>query len=79
MNKHNHVVPWYFRSMASAAPEEVTINWRGKRTPTGLDAASAATDDGRVEAMMGDTYHWDQVEGRYTADPQDDQFERKNY
>ncbi len=79
LNKHNHVVPWYFRSMASAAPEEVTINWWNQRTQTGKDAASAATDDGRIRNMMGDTYHWDQVEGRYTADPQDDQFERKNY
>lgn len=79
VNKHNHVVPWYFRSMASAAPEEVTINWRGKRTPTGQDAASASTPDSRIQAMMGDQYHWDQVEGRYTADPMDDQFEIKNY
>ena len=65
--------------MASAAPEEVTINWRGKRTPTGQDAASASTPDSRIQAMMGDQYHWDQVEGRYTADPIDDQFEIKNY
>lgn len=79
VNKHNHVVPWYFRSMASAAPEEVTINWRGKRTSTGQDAASASTPDSRIQAMMGDQYHWDQVEGRYTADPMDDQFEIKNY
>ncbi len=79
VNKHNHVVPWYFRSMASDAPEEVTINWRGKRTPTGQDAASASTADSRIQAMMGDQYHWDQVEGRYTADPIDDQFEIKNY
>ena len=79
INKHNHVVPWYFRSMASAAPEEVTINWAGVRSQTGLDAASAATDDDRIRNMMGDSYHWDQVEGRYTADPEDDQFEVKNY
>ncbi len=79
VNKHNHVVPWYFRSMASAPPEEVTISWNGSRQPTGADAASAATSDARIRAMMGDTYHWDQVEGRYTADPQDDQFEVKDY
>ncbi|MCG7200189.1 hypothetical protein MD273_10690 [Marinobacter pelagius] len=79
LNKHNHVVPWYFRSMASAAPEEVTINWYGARSWTGKDAASAATSDARIRAMMGDTYHWDQVEGRYTADPEDDQFEVKDY
>lgn len=79
LNKHNHVVPWYYRSMASDAPEEVTINWAGTRRQTGADAASAATDDGRIRDMMGDSYHWDQVEGRYTADPQDDQFEIQNY
>ncbi|WP_273208123.1 hypothetical protein [Marinobacter subterrani] len=79
VNKHNHVVPWYFRSMASAAPEEVTINWWGGRNATGDDAASAATDDSRIRAMMGDSYHWDQVEGRYTANPVDDQFEVKDY
>lgn len=79
LNKHNHVVPWYFRSMASAAPEEVTINWAGTRSPTGKSAASAATSDNRIRAMMGNQYDWDQVEGRYTADPEDDQFEVKNY
>ncbi|EON93628.1 hypothetical protein MARLIPOL_02945 [Marinobacter lipolyticus SM19] len=79
VNKHNHVVPFYFRSMASAPPEEVTINWAGVRSETGKDAASAATDDNRVLEMMDDTNYWDQVEGRYTADPEDDQFEIKNH
>jgi len=79
VNKHNHVVPFYFRSMASAPPEEVTINWAGVRSETGQDAASAATDDNRVLEMMDDTNYWDQVEGRYTADPEDDQFEIKNH
>ena len=79
VNKHNHVVPFYFRSMASAPPEEVTINWWGSRTATGKDAASASTDDSRILEMSGDTHYWDQVEGRYTADPEDDQFEIKNY
>lgn len=79
INKHNHVVPNYFRSMASAPPEEVTINWWGQRSKTGRVAASASTSDSRVKAMMGNTYYWDQVEGRYTSDPADDQFEIKNY
>lgn len=79
INKHNHVVPNYFRSMATAPPEEVTINWWGKRTKTGQVAASAATSDSRVKAMMGNRYYWDQVEGRYTANPSDDQFEIKRY
>lgn len=79
VNKHNHVVPYYFRSMASAPPEEVTINWLGQRKQTGKVAASASTDDSRVLDMMSDTYYWDQVEGRYTADPADDQFELKRH
>lgn len=29
--------------------------------------------------MMGDTHYWDQVEGRYTSAPEDDQFEIKSY
>ncbi|KZX81487.1 hypothetical protein A3715_35245 [Oleiphilus sp. HI0009] len=73
------MVPWYFRSMASNAPEEVTIRWWGARRTTGKLAASARTSDSRIQEMMGDRYHWDQVEGRYTTDPSDDQFERKNY
>lgn len=77
--KHNDIDDWYFWSMASAPPEEVTINWWGKRTATGADAASASTSTQRIRQMMGNQYHWDQVEGRYTTDPADDQFEIKNY
>lgn len=79
VDKHIHARKFYFMSMASAAPEEVTINWWGRRKTTGYDAASAATSDYRIKVMMGDDYQWDQVEGRYTADPSDDQFEIKNY
>ncbi|MDX1453203.1 MAG: cell adhesion protein [Oleiphilaceae bacterium] len=79
INKHNHVVPNYFRSMGTAPPEEVTITWWGARQTTGNVAASASTADDRVKEMMGNTYYWDQVEGRYTSDPADDQFEIKNY
>lgn len=79
INKHNHVVPYYFRTMASAPPEEVTINWWGQRKQTGNVAASASTSDSRVLQMMSDKYYWDQVEGRYTADPADDQFELKTH
>jgi len=79
VDKHIHARKFYFMSMASDAPEEVTINWWGSRKTTGYDAASAATSDYRIKVMMGDDYEWDQVEGRYTADPSDDQFEVKNY
>ena len=78
-SKHVHARKWYFQSMRSAAPEEVTINWWGRRSETGYDAASASTSDNRIKVMMGNTYEWDQVEGRYTADPSDDQFEVKDY
>lgn len=77
--KHVEARHWYFQSMDSGAPEEVTINWWGRRRQTGYDAASASTPDYRIRVMMGNDYHWDQVEGRYTPDPSDDQFERKNY
>lgn len=79
VSKHVHAPKWYFMSMASSAPEEVTLNWWGSRKTTGYDAASASTSDNRIKFMMGDSYEWDQVEGRYTADPADDQFEVKNY
>jgi hypothetical protein len=79
VSKHVHAPKWYFMSMASAAPEEVKIKWWGGRSKTGYDAASASTSDNRIKFMMGNTYEWDQVEGRYTADPSDDQFEIKNY
>lgn len=79
VSKHVHARHWYFMSMATDAPEEVTINWWGKRSKTGYDAASASTSDYRIKIMMGDDNEWDQVEGRYTADPSDDQFEIKDY
>jgi hypothetical protein len=41
-------------------------------------AASASTPNNRIKFMMGNIYEWDQVEGFYTADPADDQFEVKN-
>lgn len=77
--KHVNARHWYFQSMSESAPEEVTINWWGNRNETGDDAASASTSDNRIRNMMGDNYEWDQVEGRYTATPNDDQFEKKDY
>jgi len=77
VNKHNQVVPHYYRTMASDAPEEVTIGWWNRRNATGNVAAGASTDDSRILEMMGDDHEWDQVEGRYTSDPADDQFEIK--
>ena len=77
--KHINARHWYFQSMGDAEPEEVTINWWGRRKTTGSDAASARTSDHRIRNMMGNDHQWDQVEGRYTAKTSDDQFELKNY
>lgn len=77
-DKHVYVRYSYFWSYNSNPPEEVTINFWGRRKRTGKDAASASTSNSRIRAMMGSQYLWDQVEGRYTADPSDDEFERKN-
>ncbi len=76
--KHVEARHWYFASHGTAAPEEVTINWLNQRKTTGKVAASAATSDTRIGEMMSANYHWDQVEGRQTTDPADDQFERKD-
>ena len=75
--KHVNARHWYFQSMADEEPEEVEINWLGNREQTGWDAASARTSDDRIRVMMAVGYEWDQVEGRYTADTSDDQFEVK--
>lgn len=78
-DKHVYVRLSYFWSYESAPPEEVTINFWGSRKKTGKVAASASTSTSRIRQMMGDRYVWDQVEGRYTVDPADDQFEIKNW
>ncbi|GAA4824480.1 hypothetical protein [Algivirga pacifica] len=77
-NKHNYVRHHYFWSLSFEEPTECTIRWT-RRYPTGNVAASAATSDERIRQMMGNQYHWDQVEGRYTVSPDDDWFERKSY
>ena len=74
--KHIAAPNLYFLSFGSAPPEEVTISW-WRRRPTGQDAASASTSDSRIGDMMNNNYFWDQVEGRYTVNTDDDQFERK--
>lgn len=75
--KHINARHWYFDSMSTDEPEEVTINWLNQRKKTGWDAASARTSDDRIRGMMATGYEWDQVEGRYTAKTSDDQFEVK--
>jgi len=76
--KHISAPNLYFLSFNSAPPEEVRIGWWWRRIQTGNVAAWASTSTSRIRDMMNNRYYWDQVEGRYTADPSDDQFERKN-
>jgi len=76
--KHSAAHNLYFLSFDSAAPDEVTINWWGRRRDTRKDALSAATSDARIIEMLDSNYYWDQVEGRYTISTDDDEFERKN-
>lgn len=76
--KHIAAPNLYFLSYSADAPEEVTINWWGRRRATGKDALSASTSDKRLNEMMNSNYRWVQVEGRYTQTADDDQYERKN-
>ncbi len=77
-NKHNAAYYHYFLSGASSAPIECTISWN-TRYSTGQMGPSAATPNWRMKQMMGDTYQWDQVEGRYTTSTEDDWFEIKSF
>lgn len=76
--KHNAAYFHYFYSMAAGPPVECTIDGE-TRYATGEMGPSASTPDWRIQEMMGDTCRWDQVEGRYTEDPSDDWFERKDF
>lgn len=79
VNKHSYVRHNYFWSMAFDAPTEVTLNFWKQRKATGNDAASASTSNERIIQLMDSGYLWDQVEGRYTPTPSDDQFEYKKW
>ena len=76
--KHNVVRYHYLWSFAFNPPSECTINFWNDRIPTGKLAASASTSDNRIHEMMGTGKIWDQVEGRYTPIPEDDEFEIKD-
>lgn len=77
VKKHSAAYYHYFWSGAFAAPVECTVTELKTRSATGQMGPSAATPNWRMKQMMGDTYKWDQVEGRYTPSPEDDWFERK--
>ncbi|ANE48876.1 cell adhesion domain-containing protein [Paenibacillus swuensis] len=71
-NKHIAAPNWYFYSYASAPPLEIVS---GSSTSNG--AASAKTSDARILQMMTPSYEWVQTQGRETANPTDDAFEKK--
>lgn len=76
--KHTMALMWYFWSYGTAPPPEVKIEGVNKdREVTGRVAASASTSNQRMMEMMGNEFEWDQVEGRYTPTPEDDEFEVK--
>ena len=75
--KHINVRHSYFWSLNFDAPKEVAINWLFQKRDTGKPAASATTETARIREMMGDNNYWDQVKGRYTATPEDDEFQIK--
>ncbi|HMZ58143.1 MAG TPA: hypothetical protein PL048_05180 [Leptospiraceae bacterium] len=74
--KHISIRHHYFWSMESEAPAECTV-FLSIRKKTGNIAGSASTPDARIHEMMTTGYYYSQVEGRYTADPSDDWFEKK--
>jgi len=80
-NKHVWARHLYFWSKTvlntDTMPKECTINASGTRIPTGKISIYANTPLTRVKEMMGNTYYWDQVEGRNTPNPNDDWYERK--
>lgn len=79
VNKHTYVRHNYFWSMAFDAPKEVTLNFWKQRKATGNNAASAATPNSRIIQLMDSGNLWDQVEGRFTPTPSDDEFEIKKW
>lgn len=78
-SKHSYVRYNYFWSMAFDAPKEVTVNFFNRRRDTGNVAASASTPNSRILELMDSNYLWDQVEGRFTPTPSDDEFEIKEW
>ncbi|HNO25219.1 MAG TPA: hypothetical protein PKK94_19730, partial [Leptospiraceae bacterium] len=74
--KHVSIRHHYFWSMESEAPVECTV-FLSIRKKSGNIAGSASTPDARIREMMLSGYYYSQVEGRYTADPSDDWFEKK--
>jgi hypothetical protein len=75
-DKHVMIRHHYFWSMESVPPVECDVVFF-QRKSTGKLAVSASTPDSRVRETMLDKYYFSQVEGRYTANPSDDWFERK--
>ena len=79
IDKHIYVRHNYFWSMSFNAPKEVKQGFLNKKTNTGNVSASASTPDTRIRELMDSGYLWDQVEGRNTATPDDNQFQIKSW
>lgn len=74
--RHNMIKNWYFHSYAFDPPTELTMDKNGEISTTGNVAASAKTTDTRIGEMQGNTYEWDQHDGKNTATAGDDTFLR---
>ncbi len=79
VNKHVYVRHNYFWSMSFRAPKEVKLDFFRRRSKTGRVSASASTSNARIKQLMNSGYFWDQVEGRRTASPKDNQFQIKKW
>lgn len=69
VEKHQAPVMTYFWSMGFDAP---------LLQSDGGPAASASTSDARIKTLMNASFSMDQVEGRYTKTPADDEFKKVN-
>ena len=69
--KHTMADDWWTLTKTYDAPEEVDA----ELNETGAVTVSASTSDARIKEMMGSAYEWDQVTGRDTLAPDDDQFQ----
>ncbi|WP_246943442.1 hypothetical protein [Bacillus pinisoli] len=72
--RHNMIKNWYFHSYAFNPPTELTMGKNGRISTTPNVTASAKTTNIRIGEMQGNTYEWDQYDGKNTATVEDDTF-----
>ena len=75
-DKHVMIRHHYFWTMEFAPPVECDLIFLQRKSTANI-AISASTPDFRVRETMLNNYYFSQVEGRYSANPSDDWFERK--